>query len=169
MAGRYWTLVVVSEENCPVRQIRLTRTSMRILVGCALLLFAAASGMLASALFPEPPSAETRRLERRNEVLTGTIDTLNQHIAILQESIAGLEQKDDLYRLIAGLEPFDADVRRVGIGGPGDHTVAETPLWEHDRRTATSAAPSTAAGRCPPRAGQVAGTGRITPMAARST
>ena len=139
MAGRHWTLVVVSEENRPVRQIRLTRTAVRLCVGVGLLLLAAVSGLVAGALFPDHPNVATRRLERRNEVLTGTLDTLNRRIAILQESIAGLEQKDELYRLVAGLEPFAADVRRVGIGGPGDASVEESSLWQYDRGTARRA------------------------------
>ncbi len=139
MPGREWTLVVVSEENRPVRQIRLTRNALRFVLGCTLLLLASGCGLLASALFPDAPDAATRRLERRNDALVGELDTLSQHIAILQESIAALEQKDELYRLVAGLEPFDDDVRQVGIGGPGERRVDATPLWQHDRRAARQA------------------------------
>ncbi|MGH7443267.1 MAG: peptidoglycan DD-metalloendopeptidase family protein [Longimicrobiales bacterium] len=136
MASRQWTLVVVSEENHPVRQIRLTNATVRLTIGCALLLFAGACGLLVRAFFPTPQSAATRGLEQRNEALAGQLGMVNERIAILQESLAGLEQKDELYRLVAGLEPFDEDVRQVGIGGPGDPGIEETALWAHDRRVA---------------------------------
>ncbi len=139
MAARQWTLVVVSEENRPVRQIRLTRNLLRLATGLALLVAAAGAGLLAKALFPEAPSAEARRLAKHNAALTGELDTLNRRMSVLQESIAALEQKDELYRLLAGLEPIDADTRRVGIGGPGDPEVQEAALWKHDRGAARSA------------------------------
>lgn len=139
MAGRHWTLVVVSEENHPVRQIRVTRPLVRLAVGCALLLAAAVSGLTANALFPEQPNAAARRLARQNAALTGELDTLSRRMSVLQESIAALEHKDELYRLLAGLEPFDADTRRVGIGGPGDRKAQDGALWEHDRAAARTA------------------------------
>ncbi len=131
--------MVVSEENRPVRQIRVTRPLVRIAVGCALLLAAAGCGLVANALFPEQPSAEARRLARQNAALTGELDTLSRRMSVLQESIAALEHKDELYRLLAGLEPFDADTRRVGIGGPGDRKAQDGALWEHDRTAARTA------------------------------
>lgn len=139
MAARQWTLVVVSEENRPVRQIHLTRNVLRLVIGTGLLLVALLSGLAVKALFPEAQSAEARRLAKHNAALTGELDTLNRRIAILQESIAALEQKDELYRLLAGLEPIDADTRMVGIGGPGDRKIQEAALWEHDRDAARTA------------------------------
>jgi murein DD-endopeptidase MepM/ murein hydrolase activator NlpD len=139
MAARQWTLVVVSEENRPVRQIRLTRNLVRLAIGTALLVMATGCGLLVNALFPEAPSAEARRLARQNAALTGELDTLSRRMSVLQESIAALEQKDELYRLLAGLEPIDADTRKVGIGGPGDRKLHEAALWEHDREAARTA------------------------------
>lgn len=139
MAARKWTLVVVSEENRPVRQIPLTQNVLRMAIGTALLVAAVGCGLVVNALFPEAPNAEARRLARQNATLIGELDTLNRRMAVLQESIAGLEQKDELYRLLAGLEPIDADTRLVGIGGPGDRKVHEAALWEFDRDAARSA------------------------------
>lgn len=136
MAGKQWTLVVVSEENRPVRQIQVTSATVRLAIGCALLLFAGGCGLLVRTFFPTPISAATHRLQQRNQALASELGTVNERIAILQESLAGLEQKDELYRLVAGLEPIDADVRQVGVGGPGDPSIEETALWAHDRRVA---------------------------------
>ena len=59
-----------------VQFARMGAAYARIAIGCALLLFAAVSGVLASALFPAPPNATVWRLQRRNAALTGTLDTL---------------------------------------------------------------------------------------------
>lgn len=136
MPVRQWTLVVVAEDNQPVRQFRITRQVVRLAIGCGLLLFAAGCGLLARAYLPAAMEAEKRRLHERNEVLTVELDSLNGRMDILQESLAGLEQKDELYRLLAGLEPLDDDIRQVGIGGPGDPAVQDEPLWALDRSNA---------------------------------
>lgn len=136
MPARQWTLVVVAEDNQPVRQLRITRNIIRLAIGCGLLLFAAGTGVLARTFLPAAMEAEKRRLYERNEMLTGDLDSLSSRIGILEESLAALEQKDELYRLLAGLEPLDDDIRQVGIGGPGDAAVEEKPLWALDRANA---------------------------------
>ena len=130
------TLVVVAKDNRPVRQYKINRSTIRLAMGTALLVVAAVSGLAVRAFFPEPVDAATRRLAAENRVLMQELDTLQQRVEILQESLAGLEQRDELYRLLAGLEPLDPDLRLVGIGGPGDGSVEDSPLWRHDRESA---------------------------------
>lgn len=139
MPDRKLTLVVVAEDNRPVRQYKITRSAIRLAVGTVLLLAATGCGLVAWAWMPDSEDAATGRLQRQNAALTVELDTLQRRVAILHESLAGLEKKDELYRLLAGLEPVDADVRQVGIGGPGDRTVEETRLWPFDRSTAERA------------------------------
>lgn len=139
MAARHWTLVVVSEENHPVRQIQLTRNALRLAIGAALLVVAAGCGLLVNALYPSSGAGKTRALAQANAALSSELDTLNRRMSVLQESLAGLEQKDELYRLLAGLEPIDDDTRMVGIGGPGDTGPDGRALWRHDRAAARTA------------------------------
>lgn len=73
------------------------------------------------------------RLERRNEVLAQELDRTQQLLAGVGDTLDQIAQRDQLVRLLAGLEPTDPDVQLAGVGGPaGDwseaaHILSEAP------------------------------------------
>ena len=132
MPRRQWTVMIVSDDERPVRQLRLSRESIRLTIALALFAVAAISSTL-TAFIVSPPSTTEITLQTRNELLKDELDGLNTRMDTLQESIDQLAQKDEFYRLLAGLEPIDGDVLLAGIGGPDANSLEARPLYRADR------------------------------------
>lgn len=103
-------------------------------LGIALMfLFVAGAGTAAINFFGwAGTAAREHRLERENALLTQQLASLRGEIDTLHTALAGLEELDAFYRLLAGLTPVDDEVRQVGIGGPGLETVESNPLYGFD-------------------------------------
>jgi murein DD-endopeptidase MepM/ murein hydrolase activator NlpD len=72
-----------------------------------------------------------QRLERRNAILAEELDRAHGIIDQIGDTIAALARRDELVRLLAGLEPTDPAVQLAGIGGPaGTWTPREQILSE---------------------------------------
>ncbi|MGH7505561.1 MAG: M23 family metallopeptidase [Longimicrobiales bacterium] len=136
MARRQWTVMLVSDGETGVRQFRLSRDVVRAAIGIALLLIAgictAGSRLAADGV----QALRERTLTRRATLLEAEIADLRSRLDTLRVSVETLSAKDDYYRLLAGLEPLDAAVRQVGIGGPGLETLEGHPLYDLDRSAA---------------------------------
>jgi Peptidase family M23 len=71
------------------------------------------------------------RLERTNSLLGQELDIARGQLAELQDTLASVSRRDRQVRLLAGLEPLDADVQLAGIGGPlGEWSEREQLLAE---------------------------------------
>jgi murein DD-endopeptidase MepM/ murein hydrolase activator NlpD len=81
-------------------------------------------------------SLRENRLERENSLLETELGDLTERIDALGGSLDDLAGQDRTYRLLAGLEPTDPDVQRVGVGGPGLETAETNPLHEVNRDAA---------------------------------
>src|SRR5690606_2957431 len=106
---------------------------VRASIGIALLLIAgicaAGSHFAGSAV----DAVEDLRLARKAQLLEAEVEDLRSRLDTLRLSLETLAAKDDYYRLLAGLDPLDPDVRQVGIGGPGLETLEAHPLYDLDR------------------------------------
>jgi murein DD-endopeptidase MepM/ murein hydrolase activator NlpD len=73
------------------------------------------------------------RLVRRNELLTQELDRTKTRLAGVGDTLAQIAERDQLVRLLAGLEPTDPDVQLAGVGGPAgewseaEHVLSESP------------------------------------------
>jgi murein DD-endopeptidase MepM/ murein hydrolase activator NlpD len=73
------------------------------------------------------------RLERRNEILTDELAQAQQALGQIGDTISAIARRDELVRLLAGLEPTDPAVQLAGVGGPGgtwtmrDQILSEAP------------------------------------------
>ena len=106
-----WTLVVQRDDD-PSHDFRISREVIRLMIAIMLLLVAAVSSAVTGFTLVDSPEAETNRLLRTE------LTTLHQRLDTLRSSLDSLSRQDDAFRLIAGLEPMDVDVRQVGIGAP---------------------------------------------------
>jgi murein DD-endopeptidase MepM/ murein hydrolase activator NlpD len=79
---------------------------------------------------------QTARLEQKNQLLQSEIRQIRSQVSSLKTNVNALSQQDERLRLVAGLEPLNADVQRVGIGGPGGEEPAEGALRKLDRNAA---------------------------------
>ncbi|MGD8726468.1 MAG: M23 family metallopeptidase [Gemmatimonadales bacterium] len=58
------------------------------------------------------------RLESRNEILTEELAQAQHTLKDIGDTISAIAQRDELVRLLAGLEPTDPAVQLAGVGGP---------------------------------------------------
>jgi murein DD-endopeptidase MepM/ murein hydrolase activator NlpD len=136
MASRQWTVVLVPDEESAVRQFRLSRELIRATVALALLLIGGiitvATTLLSSA---GGPVAADARLVAKNEVLAQELEQMTARLDSLELSLVQLSNRDEQYRLMAGLDPLGSDVLAAGIGGPDDDVLEASSVYRVDRRT----------------------------------
>lgn len=134
MARRWWTLLVVSDDPTEVRQFRISREFVRVTVAGVLVLFSVLTSLAAGFFVKEGQRLQVQRLERENALLEAEMDEIQAQLATLQHVLSDLSSRDEHYRLLAGLEPIDEEVRQAGIGGPGTATLQTSELWQHNPR-----------------------------------
>lgn len=132
MARREWTVVIVSDDETAVRQFRLSREAMRAAIGLALVLVAALSSLGTAFLVGTGGGLADERLATRNVLLENELEGMTARLDTLQSSVELLTEKDEYYRLLAGLEPLDGDVLLAGIGGPSADNLEANPLYQVD-------------------------------------
>jgi murein DD-endopeptidase MepM/ murein hydrolase activator NlpD len=132
MARREWTVVLVSDDDAAVRQFRLSREMVRIAIAAALFIVAGLSSLAAAFLLSAGAGRADARLELRNHLLASELVELNERMDTLKQSLTHLSEKDEFYRLLAGLEPLDAEVRQAGIGGPDADSLEAGALYRVD-------------------------------------
>ncbi len=132
MAGDRWTFLVVRGEESPVRQYSLSPRALALggagvgLILVVLLVLALGVG------FGGATRIEARQLRTRNKALTAELDRIQNQVTQLEGNLDGLTERDTELRSLAGLDPIDDEILRVGIGGPGADTPESHPLWPVD-------------------------------------
>lgn len=134
MARRHWTLVIVSDDETSVRQLKLSREVVRIAIAAVLFVFAGLGSVALAYVFgPASPRADAR-LVARNAALQAELEEILTRVDTLQMSLEDLSKKDEYYRLLAGLEPLDGAVLQAGIGGPDADSLEANPLYSVDEQ-----------------------------------
>jgi murein DD-endopeptidase MepM/ murein hydrolase activator NlpD len=130
MAQRRWTLLIIPDGQEAVRQMRVSQMFARAafagIAGLVVLLLFFATGFFVK----ESSHIKADRLQEENQRLVAQLERLGGRLETLQTAMGELTERDEEFRLIAGLEPLDADVRAAGIGGPGTETLEGNPLYE---------------------------------------
>ena len=72
------------------------------------------------------------KLQRQKSLLSDEIEEIQGRVAQMEESIDVLIDKDESFRLLAGLDVIDEEIFEVGVGGPGILTPESSPLWVED-------------------------------------
>lgn len=131
MTSERVTLIVMHSPKAPPKSISVTRRRLMFVVGfmLAFLGFSVFSGL---QTFTNVINRERfGELERENEVLKQQLVQLNGKVTDLEYDMAGHAKTEETLRLMADLEPIDADVWEVGVGGPetapagADHPFGE--------------------------------------------
>jgi hypothetical protein len=128
---RRWTILLVPPGARASRSVELPTRTFGWAVGVGSVLTV---GLLVFAGMTATKSINlTRldRLERTNTLLGQELDIARGQLAELQDTLAAVSRRDRQVRLLAGLEPLDADVQLAGIGGPlGEWSEREQLLAE---------------------------------------
>jgi murein DD-endopeptidase MepM/ murein hydrolase activator NlpD len=132
MARSKWTLMLVPHDNERVRSVQLSSIMVRAIA--SVVLFAGVLFGTFSIGFFVKQNQELRaeKLQRENVLLAAEVEGMRSEMAMLSTSIEELSQKDEKYRMIAGLPSIDQDVRRVGIGGPGTELLEASAMYALD-------------------------------------
>lgn len=126
--------MIFVDDDSPVRQHRLSREAVRLCIALALIAISGLSSLATAVLMGGAPGPAESRLAAENELLEEQLETLNSRIDTLQLSLEELAQRDEFYRLLAGLEPLGSDVLQAGIGGPNANSLVVSPLYRVDAR-----------------------------------
>lgn len=119
------------QANC-VRQFSFSRELARIGVGAGLFVLSVLVSLTIGFFVKEGHRLRANRLATQNELLAGEVESIRNRLAVLESSLDELSERDEQYRLIAGLEPIDDDVQLAGIGGPGTATLQSSELYRLD-------------------------------------
>jgi murein DD-endopeptidase MepM/ murein hydrolase activator NlpD len=126
--------MIVSDDETPVRQFRLSRQFVRIIMAIVLFGIAAVtSGM--TALLMNGDGVVDARLHARSELLEQEISSMAGRVDTLESSLDSLVRKDEYYRLLAGLQPLEEELWQVGIGGPDADNLENNPVYRVDTLT----------------------------------
>lgn len=134
MATRQWTVVVVSDDDTSVRQFRMSREAMRVLIALGLFLVAGLASLATAFLVGAGAGRADARLVAKNQVLERELEHMTVRLDTLENSLEHLTSKDEYYRLLAGLEPLDSDIHLAGIGGPDGDSLEASDLYRVDAR-----------------------------------
>lgn len=136
MAERRWTFMVIPDPDRPARALRVSDRVLRWgafgAVSLIVLLLAFTVGFFAKL----GEELRQRRLAEQNALLSANLSRMQEKVSELSGVIEELRQRDERYRLLAGLSSLDPDVERVGIGGPGTESLESLPLYDLDERAA---------------------------------
>ena len=132
MSRRQWTLLLVSDNETKVRQYHFSREMLRLGVAIALIAVSAVSSLGTAFIVKQRAPLETAELTKKNDLLKTEIQDIQKQLTSLDAHLDNLAQQDEQFRLVAGLDPLDRDVQRVGIGGP-DGGTGSSALLKLDR------------------------------------
>lgn len=139
MPRENWTVLLVRGENDSVRQFEVSPKRLKasatfggaVVLGLLVLLGTVGIGTSARV--------RSAALSHENRVLEGELDRLRVQVSTIEGHLTSLTERHAEARQLAGLDPIDAEVLEVGVGGPGTSTLSEHPLWEADSVTSKAA------------------------------
>lgn len=139
MNQQHWTLLLIRGDREDLKQISLPARRIRLLAaGASVLVLVLLAAAVAVGLQARDAVAH-QLLDRQNRVLAAELEVMRDRVEGLRGELQALVEKDSEIRLVAGLSPIDAEVQRVGIGGPGSPDLRSHPLYEMDEETAAGA------------------------------
>jgi murein DD-endopeptidase MepM/ murein hydrolase activator NlpD len=112
------TLILLNTPRSEPRSISISKR--KVMVGAVLLTCFLAFSVfsMARGLTGIVRRANLRGLERENQALKAEIAELGQKVADFEKQMAGHVEFEEQLRILAGLEPMDEDIWKVGVGGP---------------------------------------------------
>jgi len=129
--NRRWTILLVPPGARASRSVDVPARAFGWAVGGGSVM---AVGLLLLAFVTVSKSIDLSRLdrlERANGVLGQELEIARGQVVELQDTLTAITHRDREIRLLAGLDPLDADVQLAGIGGPvGEWSEREQLLAE---------------------------------------
>jgi murein DD-endopeptidase MepM/ murein hydrolase activator NlpD len=128
---RRWTILLVPPGARASRRVEVPERAFGWAVGAGSVI---AAGLLVFAAMTLTKSIDLTRLDRleqANAMLGQELEIARGQVVDLRDTLEVITRRDQDIRLLAGLEPVDADVQLAGIGGPvGEWSERELLLAE---------------------------------------
>jgi murein DD-endopeptidase MepM/ murein hydrolase activator NlpD len=132
MARSKWTVMLIPHDNERVRSLQLSGSSVRTILASLLVVSLVFGGVTTALLMKQGQRLRAQQLQHENELLAAEVSGMRSEMESLAASIEQLSANDQKYRTIAGLPAIDADVQRVGIGGPGTKTLDGLEIYQEN-------------------------------------
>jgi murein DD-endopeptidase MepM/ murein hydrolase activator NlpD len=138
MARRHWTLLFATDGTEHIKQYRLPRALVQIAIAGVLAIVSGVSSLGTATFMKVRAPKSARQLEHRNDLMQRELHEIRDQVVDLNAQLEQLAVQDEQFRLVAGLEPLNVDVQRVGIGGTLEK-ASDRKLFKVDREASTLA------------------------------
>lgn len=128
--------MLVPHDNEQVRSFQVSGKAVRALISVVMVMVLLLGTFSVSFFVEQGEQIRASSLKRENELLAAEVDEMRSQMQQLNQSIEQLAQKDEKYRVIAGL-PSGADESKAGIGGPGGETMESQVLFHLNQKVAS--------------------------------
>lgn len=130
-ANRRWTILFVPPGASSTRALDVPAGVLKWGAGLGAIAGVAALVFGVMTLTKSIDLTRLDRLERTNNLLGQELDITRTQLTELRDTLEAITNRDRQVRLLAGLEPMDAEVQLAGIGGPvGEWSEREQLLAE---------------------------------------
>ena len=136
MTNERWTFVCVSQDERPVRQFSVSAVALPYVPSLVAAAITVLTALVMIVAIDGSARVQVLKLSGEKAAISREVELIHTRVAQLEGSIDGFIATDEQFRLIAGLNPIDAEIFEVGVGGPGMATPETTPMWETDPVTA---------------------------------
>jgi murein DD-endopeptidase MepM/ murein hydrolase activator NlpD len=136
MARPHWTLLFITDGTKHIKQYRFPRAFVQLGIAVVLALVSVLSSVGTAYVLKTRAPKETRKLIAKNELMKRDLREIHDQVLAVYTQLEELGKQDEQFRLVAGLEPLNSDVQRVGIGGALSNPK-EKRLWKLDREATT--------------------------------
>jgi hypothetical protein len=128
---RRWTILLVPPGARVSRRVEVPERAFGWAVGAGSVVGIAVLVFAGLTVTKSVNLTRLDRLEQTNTLLGQELQIARAQVVDLQDTLAVITRRDHNIRLLAGLEPVDADVQLAGIGGPvGEWSEREQLLAE---------------------------------------
>lgn len=136
MPNRRWTFVCMADHDNRARQYSISSGALHYLasLGAGFVVTVTALSMLVA--LNGSARYDVLKLQRQKSLLSDEIGEIQGRVVQMEESIDVMIEKDEKFRLLAGLDVIDEEIFQVGVGGPGMLTPESSPLWMEDPEAA---------------------------------
>ena len=132
MPNKQWTFVCIGDHSERPRQYSMSISAMHYMasLGAGFVLTVTALSMIVA--LNGSARYDVLKLQREKSLLSDEIGEIQGRVAEMAGSIDVLIDKDESFRLLAGLDVIDEEIFEVGVGGPGMLRPESSPLWVED-------------------------------------
>ena len=131
-----WTFVCMPAHERPVRQFSLSAAAILYVPSVVAGVITALAALVMIVVIHGSARLQVVGLRAEKAVISQDVESIRSRVGQLERSLDGFIANDARFRIVAGLNPIDAEIFEVGVGGPGMTTPESTQMWETDPGTA---------------------------------